>query len=306
MLLHAPGTRFELTLSGYQFPDLVDEKHDANWLIVTMQVEVPEGTYTASSPCLLTWEVAWLAMWLDTVAETLPHAPEWEGLEPKLRFQHLSSHGESVTLRIRARGRLAPLWTPRRAGLVVDLTIPRVQVKAAAASLRAQLQLFPPRAGAETRRPFVPPQLATSFFIDWMLLVPGTEEEEVRFTAIEYLEWLHLQPTALGARLLAQNLWAVRLVTDLHVPATEPFQALFQMLSYLPMPYGAPRIGGPFLAPDGVFTCRGELVPRAVKAEDAFSRIRGQFELANCEDEQRFRWWQGSSWRDALEGPGSA
>ena len=54
MIFEGPGKRFELTLDGYEFPELVDEMHDANWLEVTVNVELPDGSYTASSPCFLT------------------------------------------------------------------------------------------------------------------------------------------------------------------------------------------------------------------------------------------------------------
>ena len=159
------------------------------------------------------------------------------------------------------------------------------QVAEAAASLHAQLQRFPPRAGAETRPPFTRRVRTPWFFIDWLLLVPGANENEAVQSAIEYMHWIHLEPVVESSRSIPERpgMWYVRLATKLWIRENDPFRALFQLLSHLPMPYGAPRVHRPYLRPDGVFTCTGELAPTREEAEDPFSRIRGWFQLTNHE-----------------------
>ena len=52
----------ELTLVGYQFPHLATVPWDSNWLNVRVRVQHPQGNWTAQDPCLLTYDVAGLAV----------------------------------------------------------------------------------------------------------------------------------------------------------------------------------------------------------------------------------------------------
>lgn len=84
------STTLRLTIEGYQFPEIVNDKWDSNWLMVRVDVEGPAETWTQSDPGLLTWEVEGLADWLDSVAETTePVADELVFLEPFLWFELL-------------------------------------------------------------------------------------------------------------------------------------------------------------------------------------------------------------------------
>jgi hypothetical protein len=301
MLFEEPGKRFELTLTGYQFPEFVDEEDDANWLDVRINVDLPEGSYAASSPCLLTGEVGWIVRWLENIARDVPQTTEIGGLEPYLSFEHLRTEGGMVALRIRVYTRMAPPWLRKegRRGHVglLDFRVPRSQVIASAESLRTQLQRFPPRGERATRPPFTVEVLSPYFFIDWALIIPAATVDEATATAVSYLGLLHFEPVVRSCSAVPHSAdrWFVRVITDLSIPQDEPFRALFQMLSRLPMPYGAPRIYRPHLRPDGLFTCKVELAPTREEAESVYSRIRGQFELTNHEDEQRFRRWYGTS-----------
>lgn len=291
MILEDADKYFELTLAGYQFPEMTDDEHDANWLEVRIAVRTREGSYTRTDPCYLTWEVGWLAMWLDNIVRDIPHSSEIGGLEPELAFEHLVTEADVVTLRVRATHGSRPPWTDRRGEMTLDLRIPSLQVADAAASLRDQLRRFPPRAGAETAPPFTSATLTPEFFIDWLLVIPGSTRDDAVELAVDYLRWIRLEAGVRSCVLLPgrDGDWQVRLLSNLRVPWNEPFRALFELLSHLPMPYGAPRICRPYLRPDGLFRCRGELAPRSERdEEDGFSQVRGWFELANQEDEQPF------------------
>jgi hypothetical protein len=237
-------------------------------------------------------------MWLDNIAKGVPQTSYVRGIEPKLELEYLGTDRQMTTLRVRAMRQMAPPWmdrfeAARGGGITMDFTIPRSQVAEAAESLRAQLQRFPPRFGAENQPPFAPPQISPRFFVDWLLIVPGASEIDAIENALAYMRWIHLDPVVQNCLPIPEKpeQWHVRLVTELWVPENEPFRALFQVLSYLPMPYGAPRVSRPYLRPDGVFRCGGRLDPVRENPKDLFSRIRGWFELTNEEDEQRF-WWQ--------------
>jgi hypothetical protein len=57
---------FRFSIEGYQFPDITDG-YDANWLVLSVEAKNKQGTWKRTSPCILTWEVAWYAKWLKNV-----------------------------------------------------------------------------------------------------------------------------------------------------------------------------------------------------------------------------------------------
>ncbi|MBV9278670.1 MAG: hypothetical protein JOZ41_01185 [Chloroflexi bacterium] len=285
------GQSLTLTIDGYEFPEIQDHEYDANWLVVTIHLAYAAGAYTASDPCLVTWEVGWLARWLENIARDVLQSTVKYFIEPNLQLEHLPAEGDDVILRVRFSHEMAPPWTDRLEGVTLDFRVPRPQLAAAAASLRAQLDRFPPRAGVDTRPPFTARQLSATFFVDWLLLVPATSSEEATVLAVEYIESIRLEPVVSLCRANPEmpGEWQVRLTTDLGIPADEPLWALFQFLSHLPTFYGSPRIGGPSLSPDGALGCSGELAPTLQDQEDPPTRVRGWFELRNYENERRFR-----------------
>lgn len=295
MQLAEPGKRFQLTLSGYEFPAIVDQKHDSNWLNITVDIQVPEGSYQVTRPCLLTWEVGWIALWLQNVACHIPQSSVVYAMEPNLAFEHLRTESEQIVLRVLLGQEMRPPWVDRRDQAAVDFTVPRWQVADAAVSLRAQLQQFPPRAGVETQPPFVRPDVSSSFFIDWLLEVPGKSEDEAFANARRYMELSRLEPVRLNSHPHSRRpgQWYVRCLTDLWTPERDPFRALFQLLSSI---YGSPRVYSPHLRPDGVFSCRGELEPRPPDGnlptpdDDLLAYPRAHFTLTNLQSDRRY-WW---------------
>jgi len=86
-LCAADGTAFELTILGYQFPELASEQYDSNWLVIRIHVDHPSGSWEARDPCLLSYEVAELADWLEAVAQGEPARREMSFMEPNLEFR---------------------------------------------------------------------------------------------------------------------------------------------------------------------------------------------------------------------------
>ncbi|HVQ58821.1 MAG TPA: hypothetical protein VMS60_07935 [Solirubrobacterales bacterium] len=148
------GTRFELTVAGYQFPDLPDEGLDSNWLEINTDVVSPQGSWTCTDPTLLTDELESLASWLESIAAAQPHEPEISFLEPNLCFELRDETGDSMTLRIWFELESRPIWSPAKAAdardLWIDLEVPRRSARRSASELRHHLQEFPSRAAVRT------------------------------------------------------------------------------------------------------------------------------------------------------------
>ncbi|MEH3077262.1 MAG: hypothetical protein PGN11_11375 [Quadrisphaera sp.] len=76
------GASVELSVVGYQFPDVVapdGDDWDANWLVIAGHVRTCDGrTWTFRDPGLTTWEVAEVAAWLDRAAAgAISPVPAW-------------------------------------------------------------------------------------------------------------------------------------------------------------------------------------------------------------------------------------
>lgn len=80
------GERVELTVRGYQCPDVLDG-YDANWLTIDASFRNELGAWTRSASCLLTWELHWLRRWLPAVVEGVAADDTLGFLEPDLCFQ---------------------------------------------------------------------------------------------------------------------------------------------------------------------------------------------------------------------------
>lgn len=145
------GNELEMRLVGYEFPENDTDPWDSNWLLVSVRVVTPQGTWDVVDPCLTTWEAKHLVRWLVNAAAHDPAAATVEFTEPNL----------SVTARAKPRApkrvlmkacfefELRPPWpgsTDGGAGpLCVELDVERSEVARAAASLLGDLIRFPAR-----------------------------------------------------------------------------------------------------------------------------------------------------------------
>jgi hypothetical protein len=91
-LLSSDEASVELSIAGYQFPDLQgrgDRDWDANWLQICGAVVLADGkTWSFEDPSLTTWEAAELGQWLREAADgsVKPWPLGTEEAEPLLCF----------------------------------------------------------------------------------------------------------------------------------------------------------------------------------------------------------------------------
>jgi hypothetical protein len=151
MKIHVPGSFFSLELLGYKYPDAEGEPYDANWLLVRVDTAGPQGAWSITDPCLLTYEAARLADWLEKVGSGAEDAPAVSFLEPALLFRVVEREGGEKFLRIHFGSLVHPDWAAEApvAGtnpdLWLDFPLAEIDPAAAAQSLRGQLQKYPRR-----------------------------------------------------------------------------------------------------------------------------------------------------------------
>ena len=137
-----------MTVVGYEFPQSGRQPYDADWLKIRVDVKHPRGDWSKTDACLLTWELAELANWLNTMASPAPNHPQIEFMEPELRFEW-SGGGENL-LRIHLNYSLRPPWSPyhgpnQEEDLVLAFPLNPETLRAAARSLVEETKKFPVR-----------------------------------------------------------------------------------------------------------------------------------------------------------------
>jgi hypothetical protein len=149
LLAGLEGNELELHLVGYQFPDDDTDPWDSNWLLVSVRVAAPAGTWEVVDPCLTTWEAKHLVRWLVNAAARDPGAAPVTFSEPNLTVLARAKPADPQRVLVRAgfQLELRPPWARGSGGseLVVDLDVGRAALARAAASLLADLVRFPQR-----------------------------------------------------------------------------------------------------------------------------------------------------------------
>lgn len=146
----ADGTSFTLTIIGYQFPQLSTTPYDSNWLLIRIDATNIQGTWSATDPCLLTYDVSRLANWLDALATGTVTDATCDFLEPCLLFRLARDVSGQPELRIYFELELRPPWAHSELAGQEDLwltfSLSAIDLPAAASMLRQQLEYYPQRA----------------------------------------------------------------------------------------------------------------------------------------------------------------
>jgi hypothetical protein len=139
------NTEFELRVLGYQFPQNADDEWDSNWLLVNIRVSAPQGSWSVTDPCLLTWESHWLLNWLADVAVG-ECQEDMSFLESNILFQLTGRSEDALHLRIELKDELSQRGVMTEEAdppILLAVSVPRV--RQAIAELYGELRLFPVR-----------------------------------------------------------------------------------------------------------------------------------------------------------------
>ncbi len=144
LLKSADGSEFELSIEGYEFPQIVDDESDSNWLRVRIRLKNREAEAQTTDPCLLTWEAAELLEWikyLTGLEGSVGYVPDFT--EPNPRFLILRNTPESV--RFEVSFIFEKKSTPTKTmSVIIEAT--KRDLLLAARSLQIEIDRFPTRA----------------------------------------------------------------------------------------------------------------------------------------------------------------
>jgi hypothetical protein len=141
------GAMFDLTIDGYQFPEIETDYWDSNWLMVRGQVNHPRGNWIFRDPCLTTFELEQLAIWLDGVANGVANPADGYFTEPNLHFEYVTIPVPAIQVTFGYES--APPWLAtddaRLDGAIVRFPLALNDLRVVSRSLRADLVKFPIR-----------------------------------------------------------------------------------------------------------------------------------------------------------------
>ena len=141
------GTILEIKIKGYQFPDITDDIHDANWLQIQFISTTDGQTWETTKPCMLTWEVEKLIKWLDKISLGKSVDDKCYFIEPVISFQYYDDEIEGKKLRIDFSSREFDEYADRDEWL--DFPFENINFERAIESLQSQLENYPKRAVEE-------------------------------------------------------------------------------------------------------------------------------------------------------------
>ncbi len=145
--------RLELAVAGYEFPDIVTDLDDANWLIIRATLQSIHGAWRwqVEDAGALTWELNGCIQWLRALAFSQPTETEgWSFSEPDISFEVIRQDGgDAIGLAVNLMDEFQPptnVLIPRQ-GNVASLRFhtPPDVLSTFADGLAADLERFPQR-----------------------------------------------------------------------------------------------------------------------------------------------------------------
>jgi hypothetical protein len=143
---------FDLKALRYQYPDIVDNEDDSNWLRIDVVATADSRNWNFSAPCLLNWEAMAIADFFEDLADGTASARGVGFLEPNLYF----TKNEQNDLLIHFDCESVPPWFESSAevpAFIMQFEMSPASLRRAATELRKQLELVPLRAGAVAKKP---------------------------------------------------------------------------------------------------------------------------------------------------------
>ena len=143
-IFKGPAGSLSISVERYQFPEIINDEWDSNWLIIAGNAELDGKSWTFRDPCLTTFELEHLANCLDQVFLSEAESAYCGFTEPNLDFERLSEQEVRIAFSLEA----LPPGCERDGDFgEIGFNIPiNDQLPAAAKSLRALLDQFPVRA----------------------------------------------------------------------------------------------------------------------------------------------------------------
>jgi hypothetical protein len=147
LLSNNKSNSLTLELVEYKYNIYVNNKFDANWLNVQIEVRHPDGVWTAQDSCLQTFELENLLQWFETVKSHSKTIDALKFIEPNLEF-HIIHNTSGTLLRVYFETIFRPQWASWNGimkDLWLDFDLEELDLEEICKSIEAEIQRFPTR-----------------------------------------------------------------------------------------------------------------------------------------------------------------
>jgi hypothetical protein len=143
------GISFKLKIEGYQYPELLNEYWDSNWLHINIAINHPKGNWMATDPSLTTFEIKRLSKWLEDVYHQTNKISSCGFTEPYIEFEIIKNKRSQNFLRIYLERMYLPTWgTSKGIGFKsfwIEFPLDEINLLDASKDLNLELESFPQR-----------------------------------------------------------------------------------------------------------------------------------------------------------------
>ena len=139
------GQFVELNILGYQFPEILNDQWDSNWLMVHINVKSTKKHWESVDPAITTFELKNLINWLKNISDNkIEKYTDMDFTEPNIAFE-LKNNFDSTTKEIKICFRLefSPLKNGKKYSIQFKAT--NEQLKTYVKNLEYELNKFPER-----------------------------------------------------------------------------------------------------------------------------------------------------------------
>lgn len=142
---------FELWVIDYQFSENTTDEYDSNWLRIGIKLKGFKKEWATSDPSLLTWEVKFLADWLQNLLASDREEREIEFIEPNLKFELVDKIDDNFKIRTHLALESKPNWFTDDETFTFDIVVDRGQIEESVDRLNFLLTRFRGRAGVNLK-----------------------------------------------------------------------------------------------------------------------------------------------------------
>lgn len=135
----------ELKIVNYQYPDILNQEFDSNWLNIFIDVKSKMGHWQTVDPSLMTNEVQLLIDWFRDLSINKTNDDFGYCTEPNLSFNLLEKTLARKKIRIGFGAESRPLSFKPDMEYYIDCEFTNTELDAIASELAEELEKFPPR-----------------------------------------------------------------------------------------------------------------------------------------------------------------
>lgn len=139
------GQEVELKILGYEFPTDFNNRWDANWLRIYLNVKSKVGHWQTVDPSLLTEEIKRLIGWFSDVSNDNEVNSEMNFIEPNVSFQLLDKSKDKNIVQIKFDFESRPRSADDEKDYVIVFNFSNYELSEIANELTLELERFPYR-----------------------------------------------------------------------------------------------------------------------------------------------------------------